>query len=235
MGRGLAVAVVLHAGAGAALLLGAQFLAATERAPDVEVPATFEFVEPADPTHPGDVLPEVGGGPAATEAEGGAAVPPSPSSASPTAPVAPGPTASADLAEPGPPPEPPSAPPRPTQSPARPTAAAVRLGGTGLEAAVGAVAFGKGVVPATPESGVPNRPPSYPAEAARRGEAGTVVLTLHIAADGTVSAVEIAESSGSAALDRAARAALARWRFRPARRDGIAVSSEFSMRVTFEL
>ncbi|HUD42486.1 MAG TPA: energy transducer TonB [Dokdonella sp.] len=59
------------------------------------------------------------------------------------------------------------------------------------------------------------REPVYPADALRRGEQGTVLLRVSVAADGSIERVEIERSSGSSRLDRAARDAVRQWRFRP--------------------
>ena len=63
-----------------------------------------------------------------------------------------------------------------------------------------------------------NPKPEYPWAARRRGEEGRVMLRVRVSAQGTALAVEIAQSSGSALLDEAARDAVLRWRFVPARR-----------------
>ncbi len=63
-----------------------------------------------------------------------------------------------------------------------------------------------------------NRQPRYPRLAKRRGWDGVVVLAVHVAADGSVSDVEIAESSGHESLDEAARKAALEWTYTPAHR-----------------
>ncbi len=68
---------------------------------------------------------------------------------------------------------------------------------------------------------------TYPKEALLAGKEGTATIVLvTIDADGKVTATEIAESAGDAGLDDAALAAAAKWRFRPARRDGRAIESQ---------
>ncbi|MCD9026864.1 energy transducer TonB [Luteimonas sp. BDR2-5] len=69
-------------------------------------------------------------------------------------------------------------------------------------------------------------PPSYPRAAMRRGEAGEVLLRVHVGANGRTTAVDVVRSSQSARLDRAATAAVQRWRFEPAIRGGQAVAGE---------
>lgn len=57
----------------------------------------------------------------------------------------------------------------------------------------------------------------HPREAWKRGEGGTVKLRIHVAADGSVDAVRLAESSGVPALDSAALEQAWSLRYRPAR------------------
>ncbi len=58
--------------------------------------------------------------------------------------------------------------------------------------------------------------PRYPSKARRRKQEGAVVLLLTVNPEGHVLEVEIVESSGHPALDRAAKKTLATWRFGPA-------------------
>jgi protein TonB len=75
--------------------------------------------------------------------------------------------------------------------------------------------------------------PRYPPSALRRGESGTVVLRVHVGADGVPYAVDVVDSSRSRLLDRAATDAVKRWRFRPAQRDGQAVSGQVQVPISF--
>lgn len=69
-------------------------------------------------------------------------------------------------------------------------------------------------------------PPAYPIPALRRGEAGTVWLRVEVDAQGRPTEVTVQESSGSKALDQAARKqVLQRWRFVPARQGDRAVAA----------
>ena len=77
--------------------------------------------------------------------------------------------------------------------------------------------------------------PVYPLEARQRGESGRVVAVVHVTDRGRVARVEIAEGSGHAALDRAARAALLAARFDPARRGAAAVPARVRLTIIFEL
>lgn len=79
-----------------------------------------------------------------------------------------------------------------------------------------------------------NQPPVYPAAALRAGARGETVIRLHISAEGAVKRADVLQSSGTPALDWAAREALSRWRFRPARRHGIAVPFIRDQPVQFE-
>lgn len=76
--------------------------------------------------------------------------------------------------------------------------------------------------------------PDYPARALRRGESGEVLLRIHVDARGVPDRVEIAASSGSRDLDRAARRAVQRWRFRPAMRDGTPVAGVVTVPINFD-
>ncbi|MGY1457484.1 MULTISPECIES: TonB family protein [unclassified Luteimonas] len=76
--------------------------------------------------------------------------------------------------------------------------------------------------------------PTYPARALRRGESGEVMLRIHVDARGVPDRVEIAASSGSRDLDRAAQRAVQRWRFRPAMRDGTPVAGVVTVPINFD-
>ena len=75
--------------------------------------------------------------------------------------------------------------------------------------------------------------PDYPRRALRRGESGEVVLRIHVDARGAPARVEVASSSGSRDLDRAATRAAQRWRFRPAMRDGAPVAGVVNVPISF--
>ena len=79
------------------------------------------------------------------------------------------------------------------------------------------------------------RLPSYPALARRRGWEGTATLSLDVAADGSVSAVRVADSSGHRLLDESAEEAAWTWTFAPALRDGKPEASRVTMPVTYRL
>ena len=75
--------------------------------------------------------------------------------------------------------------------------------------------------------------PSYPKRAARNGWEGTVLLNLLINANGGVEKVEIAKTSGYDLLDQQARASVGAWRFKPARRNGIAIAVSVQQPIIF--
>lgn len=75
--------------------------------------------------------------------------------------------------------------------------------------------------------------PPYPKRAERNGWEGTVLLNLLINANGEVEKVEIAKTSGYELLDSQARASVGAWRFKPARRNGIAIAVAVQQPVIF--
>jgi protein TonB len=77
--------------------------------------------------------------------------------------------------------------------------------------------------------------PRYPPRALRRRETGTVRVQVEVGVDGVPIDVSVATSSDSRELDRAAVDAVRKWRFRPAQRDGQAVSSTVVIPVEFKL
>ncbi|WP_233201088.1 energy transducer TonB [Chromobacterium alticapitis] len=80
-----------------------------------------------------------------------------------------------------------------------------------------------------------NPAPAYPAESQEDGEAGTVRLRVHVSAQGQPLDVTVQDSSGFPRLDRAARAAVKRWRFIPAKRGDEAIAYTFIVPVEFSL
>lgn len=80
-----------------------------------------------------------------------------------------------------------------------------------------------------------NRPPVYPEACRKRGQAGTTLLHFNIAADGSVTSVQVKSSSGYEALDKAALAAARLWRFAPATQDGVAIPCEVDLPIDFIL
>ncbi len=121
------------------------------------------------------------------------------------------------------------------QTPARPAAAAAVNLGDASESRDGIDVTGQGVVPPSPDSSFRNQPPAYPAEAARQHVQGTVSLLIHVSARGLPQDVVVANSSGAASLDRAARSAVRRWRFTPAQLAGNAVPFDYPIDIRFVL
>ncbi|MFN2308406.1 MAG: energy transducer TonB [Gammaproteobacteria bacterium] len=97
--------------------------------------------------------------------------------------------------------------------------------------------------PAPPAASVPsfaadyldNPPPAYPRVSRRLREEGEVELRVRVDAAGRPVAVELARSSGSERLDSAARAAVQRWRFEPARQGEQAVEAWVRVPIRFKL
>jgi len=77
--------------------------------------------------------------------------------------------------------------------------------------------------------------PTYPRVSRRRGEEGTVVLSVHIRANGFVDNVAIVQSSGYRRLDDAAIAGARQTPFTPALQLGHAVDSTTELSYTFRL
>lgn len=80
-----------------------------------------------------------------------------------------------------------------------------------------------------------NPAPAYPPLSRRLGEEGRVVLRVYVHADGSAGAVEVRETSGFERLDRAAREAVARWRFLPARQGERPVAAWVLVPISFSL
>lgn len=77
-------------------------------------------------------------------------------------------------------------------------------------------------------------PPDYPVELACAGIGGKTVLKVTIGVTGTVSAVELLQGSGQAALDEAAsRRVREDWKFKAATRNGQPVAQTIQVPVDF--
>lgn len=77
--------------------------------------------------------------------------------------------------------------------------------------------------------------PEYPVAAMRAGDEGTVLVRAQVDANGKPGNVELVQRSRSRDLDRAALAAVRKWTFEPAVRDGKAVASTVQVPVDFRL
>ncbi len=115
-----------------------------------------------------------------------------------------------------------------------PSVAAVNLGDAD-ETQDGVDVTGHGIIPPGPDSAFRNQAPIYPIEAARQGAEGTVSLLVRVSAQGLPQDVLVANSSGSATLDRAARNAVRRWHFTPARMQDAAVPFDYPLDIRFIL
>ena len=80
-----------------------------------------------------------------------------------------------------------------------------------------------------------NPPPIYPSLAATRRWEGKTTLRVRIEADGGVSKVEVARSSGYPVLDAAAVRAIRNWVFTPALKDGKPTAITVRLPVRFSL
>ena len=77
--------------------------------------------------------------------------------------------------------------------------------------------------------------PSYPIDSRRRGEQGTVLLRVRVGRDGLPIEIEVERSSGYRQLDRAAREAVLRWRFRPVQINGVNVEARGLVPIRFDV
>lgn len=111
--------------------------------------------------------------------------------------------------------------------------------GPSAEPAVGAVGKTAGESVALQVSALPryghHPAPSYPGIARRRGWEGTVEFNVRVLATGEVAEITLKNSSGYKSLDDAARRAIIRWRFIPAKRYGKVVESWVVVPVHFIL
>jgi protein TonB len=80
-----------------------------------------------------------------------------------------------------------------------------------------------------------NPRPPYPLASRRLREEGRVELRVRVSTDGAALDVELRQSSGSSRLDAAARDAVAKWRFVPARRGDETIESWVGVPIVFKL
>lgn len=91
-------------------------------------------------------------------------------------------------------------------------------------------------IPARYDAAYLNNPhPAYPAASRRLGEEGRVVLRVRVGADGRPLAVDLEKGSNFSRLDEAARDAVTRWRFVPARRGDESVEGLVLVPLVFRL
>jgi len=80
-----------------------------------------------------------------------------------------------------------------------------------------------------------NPAPAYPPLSRRLGEEGKVVLRVHVEPNGRPSQIELKNTSGSPRLDQAARDAVWRWKFAPAKRGDEAIAAWVLVPIVFTL
>lgn len=152
-------------------------------------------------------------------------------------------------------PEPPPPPPKPRQ-PVRQKTPPPPIMAVAPEAPAPAVAFTVPPQPPPPPEVAPIAPPApapvvtaarfdadylsnpkpvYPPASRRLGEEGRVLLRVHVSAEGEALAVHVKHTCGFSRLDEAARAAVQRWRFVPARRGSEAIESWVAVPIVFSL
>ncbi len=71
--------------------------------------------------------------------------------------------------------------------------------------------------------------PKYPYEARLHYTQGRGSFLIHVRPDGSVSSVTVESSAGAPILDKAAIAALSKWRFRPGRFTVVRAPANFTM------
>ena len=77
--------------------------------------------------------------------------------------------------------------------------------------------------------------PDYPGTMIRAQMEGIVKVRVQIGTDGRVQSVELVEATNPAFWEATRKQALKYWRFKPATRDGVAITSEQVMTVRFRL
>ena len=80
-----------------------------------------------------------------------------------------------------------------------------------------------------------NPHPEYPPISRRIGEEGKVLLKVRVTPDGRPAAVDVEKSSNFDRLDEAARQAVARWRFVPAKRGDEPIEASVIVPIVFRL
>ncbi|WP_230976663.1 energy transducer TonB [Pseudothauera rhizosphaerae] len=119
-------------------------------------------------------------------------------------------------------------------APAAADAAPAPAGG-GVPSARGTPADEALVAPRFDADYLSNPAPAYPLPARRQRHEGQVTLRVAVSAEGRPLRIEVVAGSGSEHLDRAAREAVAGWRFVPARRGGRAVEAAVLVPIIFRL
>jgi protein TonB len=87
----------------------------------------------------------------------------------------------------------------------------------------------------SPPTPVNRLPPQYPSALLKKGIGGKVVVSCVVDESGNLSSSRIKQSSGQPELDKAALAAVARWKFKPATRGGRKIKATCNIPFTFEV
>ncbi len=80
-----------------------------------------------------------------------------------------------------------------------------------------------------------NPKPPYPIASRENGEQGRVWLSLCVSEHGSISRLQLAQSSGHPALDRSALNTVTHWKFHPARQNGAAIAYCYRLPIVFVL
>ncbi|MDR2032198.1 MAG: energy transducer TonB [Azoarcus sp.] len=126
----------------------------------------------------------------------------------------------------------------PDPAPASQTVAAVSAtpgNGTSTDSNADAAASGPFTAARFDAAYLHNPRPPYPAMSRRLHEEGTVMLRVLVQPDGSAEKVVVKKSSGSVRLDDAARAAVEKWRFVPARQGSKPVADWVIVPITWSL
>ncbi len=83
--------------------------------------------------------------------------------------------------------------------------------------------------------GLPNPTPKYPRRSRAKGEQGKVILQVVVNQKGRADEVTVFKSSGYSRLDKAARKAVRKWRFKPAQKDGRSIQGIVQVPISFVL
>ena len=108
--------------------------------------------------------------------------------------------------------------------------------GSGTNMAGGSGKGGSGFSGPYSEAGFFSNPkPPYPAVSRRMAEEGTVLLSVHILANGRVDEVKLKRSSGFPRLDDSAMKTVRHWRYVPAKRNGKPIPYWYAQPIRFSL
>ncbi len=79
-----------------------------------------------------------------------------------------------------------------------------------------------------------NKPPLYPSKLGRRLHGETVLLEIQVLVDGSVGEIRMEKASRYSLANKAVLKAVKNWKYRPAKRDGLAVEALHQERIVFE-